>query len=222
MSGSSGMPVGYRLLAALVWVCHRLARWQVDAQGYQHVPASGGAVLTWNHTSHVDHVITALPLLQRTGRWVRILALRELWDRPVLGALLRLGHCVPVERASAVGRDAALRAAVDALRAGDLVMVAPEGTISESRELLEFHTGPVRMAQMAGVPIVPTASWGSHRLATTGRPPSLRRTWRLPIVVRVGVPLHVGPEDDPAAATELLRERTQQLLDEARAAHPGT
>lgn len=209
--------LGYRVVAALVLLGERLLRWRIDAEGLEHVP-DGGAVMTWNHTGHLDVVVTAVPLHRWTGRWPRFLALRDLWDRPVLGNVLRLVDCIPVERSSAAGGEA-LTHAVDALEDGDLVMVAPEGTISRSFELLPFHTGAARMAQQAGVPLVPTASWGSHRVATTGRSISWRSIWRLPVTVRVGDPIHVGPDDDPAAATDVLRRRTQELLDEARAAH---
>lgn len=221
MSGArTDAPLGYRFVAALVRLCYRLARWRVDARGYEHLPERGGAVLTWNHTSHVDFALTVVPMLGRTGRWVRFLALRELWDSPLLGWVPRLARCVPVERGSSNGRLEAFRHAVDALGGGDLVMVAPEGTISESFELLPFRAGAVRMAQAAGVPVIPTASWGTHRFVTTGHPASLRRAWRLPVVVRMGEPLHVAPDEDPRAASERLQQATQELLDEARAAYP--
>lgn len=213
----SGAPLGYRVIAALVLLCHRICGWRIDAEGLEHVP-DGGAVMTWNHTGHLDVVATAVPVHRWTGRWPRFLALRDLWDRPVLGRVLRLVDCIPVERASDAG--GAFRHAVDALEDGHLVMVAPEGTISRSFDLLPFRTGAARMAQRGGAPLVPTASWGSHRVVTTGRGISWRRAWRLPVTVRVGEPIHVGPDDDPTAVTDLLRHRTQDLLDEARAAHP--
>lgn len=218
---STPPPAGYRVLAGLIGVAQRLAGWRVDAHGLGHVPRTGGAVVTWNHVGHVDMVATALPLLRRTGRWVRFLALRDLWDRGLLGLPLRLAQCIPVERGSEAGRQAAFDDAVDALRAGDLVMAAPEGRISTSGELLPFLDGPARMAQEAGVPLVPTASWGTQRFSTTGRSPSLRAAWRLPVTVRVGAPLPVGPDDDPTVVTEELRRRTAELLTAARADHPG-
>lgn len=220
MSDPSRPPFGYRLIAALVRAGFRLARWRIDVEGFEHVPRSGGVVLTWNHTGHMDFAVTALPLLDRTGRWARLLALRELWQSPLLGWAPRIGHAVPVERSSAAGRVDALDAAVDALQDGHLVMVAPEGTISTTFDLQPFRTGAVRMARDAQVPVVPTASWGSHRFATTGHPPSLLRGWRLPVVVRVGEPLLVAPGEDLEAATERLRRRTSALLEEARSAYP--
>ena len=212
-------PFGYRFVATLVVAATRLLRWRIDARGLDHLP-SDGVVVTWNHTSHVDFAVTAVPIHLQRGRMVRFLALRSLWARPVLGWLFRRVRCIPVERGSDDGRAAAFATAVGALRAGDLVMVAPEGTISTSGDLLPFRTGAVRMAQAAGVPVVPSASWGSHRFSTTGRPASLRRAWRLPVTVRFGEPLDVGPDDDPVAATAVLRARTRALLDEARAAAP--
>lgn len=212
-------PLGYRFTARVVWLAYRALGWRLDVAGVEHVPDTGGAVLTWNHTSHVDFAVTAVPLLHRTGRWVRLLALRQLWRSRTLGWIPRLAQCVPVDRETAAGRLGALRDAVAALRAGDLVMVAPEGTISESFEPLPMRAGVVRMAQAADVPIVPTVSWGSHRFVTTGRPASLRRGWRLPVVVRVGAPIRVAPDDDPTVVLEQLERVVARMLAEARAAY---
>lgn len=213
-------PVGYRVVVAVVRALLWAARWRVDARGMHHLPASGGAVVTWNHTSHVDFVVTALALYVHTGRWVRFLAMQELWEGPLLRWLPRLVDCIPVDRSTEQGREAALERAVAALADGDLVMVAPEGTISTTAQLLPFHAGAARMAQAAGTPIVPTASWGTHRFSTTGRSPSLRRSWRLPVTVRVGPPLEPEADGDPAVVTQQLRSATRALLDDARAAHP--
>lgn len=213
-------PLGYRFIANGIHVLGRLAGWRVDASGLEHVPATGGAVLTWNHTSHIDFGITVVPLLHRRRRWVRFLALRQLWDSRWLGWVPRFARCVPVDRGSADGRVGAFRDAVAALEQGDLVMVAPEGTISESFDPLPFRAGAVRMAQEAGVPIVPTVSWGTHRFVTTGHGASLRRAWRLPVVIRYGAPLAVAADEDVASATARLEAATASLLAEARAAYP--
>ena len=217
---ASSVPLGYRLLGVLMRLLVRLLRWRLDVRGVEHVPRSGGAVVTWNHTSHVDFAVTALPLLDDAGRWVRLVALRELWSSRTLGWVPRLARCIPVDRERRAGRDHALRDAIAAGRAGDLVMVAPEGTISESFELLPFRTGAVRIAQAAGVPVLPTVSWGSHRFVTTGHPVSFRRGWRLPVVVRVGPPVDVAPDEDPVAATRRLERIVAAMLAEARDAYP--
>lgn len=206
----------FRFLASIVIAFVALFRWRIRGRGVEHVPRDGGAVLTWNHNSHVDFVVTAYVVYRGLGRPVRFLAMGELWDSRWLGWIPRLADAVPVHRASASGRAGALQAAVNALRNGHLVMVAPEGGISASQELLPFRTGAARMAQLAGVPIVPTANWGSQRFSTTGRGPSLRRSSGIPVEVRFGRPLHVAPGDDVGEVTEELRQRTLDLLEDAR------
>lgn len=206
----------FRFLARIVIAFVALLRWRIRGRGVEHVPREGGAVLTWNHHSHVDFLVTAYVVYRQLDRPVRFLALRELWESRWLGWAPRLVDAVPVHRGSASGGAGALQAAVASLRVGHLVMVAPEGRISPSAELEPFRTGAARMAQLAGVPIVPTASWGSQRFSTTGRPPRLRRVFRLPVEVRFGTPIEVGPDADVHEVTDELRRRTADLLADAR------
>lgn len=210
----------FRLVAALVIACFRLMRWRFVVRGLEHVPRSGGAVIAWNHTSHVDFLTVAYAVLRETGRPVRFLAMRELWDHPVLGWVPRFAEAVPVDRGSTRGRADALRDAIAALEEGHLVMVAPEGTISHAFDLLPFRTGAARMAQLAGVPLVPAVSWGSHRLVTTGHPMRLRRAYRIPVTVDVGPPLPAAPDERPAAITERLHRTMGGMVEHAQETYP--
>lgn len=99
-----------------------------------------------------------------------------------------------------------------------MVLVLPEETISQSFDLLQFKSGAVRMARSAGVPLIPAVSWGSHRFFTTGHRPRWR--WRLPVTVRFGAPLVVGPDDDVEVITKELRTRMQTMLGEAIESYP--
>ncbi len=85
--------------------------------------------------------------------------------------------CIPVDRSAGAG---AYAEAVRRLRAGQLVGVFPEATISRSFELKEFKTGAVRMALEAAVPIVPLIIWGSQRMWTKDHPKNLGRK-RIPM-----------------------------------------
>lgn len=210
----------FRFLASIVIAFVALFRWRIRARGAEHVPREGGAVLTWNHNSHVDFVVTAYVVYRRLGRPVRFLAMGELWDSRWLGWVPRLADAVPVHRGSTSGGAGALQAAVNALRNGHLVMVAPEAGISTSLEVGPFRSGAVRMAQIAGVPVVPTASWGSHRFSTTGRGLRDGKLVGLPVSVRFGAPFEVGPDDDVRVLTDELRDRTREMLDELQATYP--
>jgi len=186
-----------------------LQRWRLDVEGLEHVPRSGGAVMMLNHSSFVDFFTAARRPFLELGRPVRMLAKASLFRSPVLGPVMRAAGHIPVERGS--GRDA-LRAAVEALRRGEFVGILPEQTISPSLELLPFKSGAVRMAQEAGVPVVPAVSWGSHRFWTTGDGPHL--TWRLPVHVRYAEA--VIPEGDADAVTQRLRSQMAGMLEDVQ------
>ena len=205
----------YRLAAWFAIGVMRIQQWRFEVAGLEHVPKRGGAVIAANHTSFWDFFAVLRFPYVRLGRPSRILAKESLFRVPLFGRVMTSTGCIPVDRGN--GGDA-LTHAVTNLHSGELVLVLPEETVSRSFELLPFKTGPVRMAQKAGVPVVPAVSWGSHRFFTTGRGP--RWSWRLPVLVRFGEPLLVGPDDSIEVATKELRARMRAMLDEVMAAYP--
>lgn len=218
-TGAPGPSVGFRIVSRAMDAMARLLRWRWMTEGIDNIPASGGAVITWNHHSELDFMATACEVYIRTGRPARILATAKLWESAPLRWMLRLVDAIPVERSSSDGRPDALQTAVDALRGGHLVLVAPEGRISPSLELLPFKTGAVRMAQRADVPLVPSAAWGTHRVWTVGHR-DLRALFRLPVSCTFGAPVVVDPDDDAREATDELRYTTARLLDEVQRSYP--
>lgn len=206
------------MIAVIAIALIRLARWRIDVQGLEQVPRSGGAVLAFNHHSYADFVMLAWGPVRVLERPIRFLAKREIWEKPLTRWVVRAAGAVPVDRGSASARSGAFDAAARALRAGELVAVAPEQTISGSLELLPFRTGAVRMAQLAEVPVVPVVGWGSHRFATKGRPMRLIR--KLPVTVRFGAPQRIDPRQDPVVATEQLRDRMREMLHEVQRTYP--
>ncbi len=210
----------FHVVAWLVIALVRLARWRIHTEGLEHVPRHGGAVIAWNHHSHVDFVMTVYDIYRQLGRPVRFLAMRELWHSKLFGWVPRFADAIPVSRTARGDRDRALADAVAALEAGHLVMVAPEGGISTSFELGTFRTGAARMAQLAEVPLVPSVSWGSHRLTTTGRPFSIRRALRIPVEIAFGPAVAVEPGADPAAITAALHARMTGMLHDVQRRYP--
>jgi 1-acyl-sn-glycerol-3-phosphate acyltransferase len=210
-----GASLVYRFAARVAFLLMGVQRWRVDARGMERIPRSGGAVIAANHTSYWDFFLVGRAPYLAWGRPVRILAKEVLFRVPVFGAVMQRAEHIPVHRGSGM---AALSSAVEALRRGELVLVLPEQTISQSFELLPFKSGAARMAAEAGVPLIPAVSWGSHRFHTKGRRP--RPRWRLPVTVRYGEPLHPGPHDDPVEVTEELRRRVELMLEEAQRDYP--
>lgn len=183
-------------------------------RGEDFVPRTGGAVMAINHVGYLDFTYAGLAA-GRSRRLVRFMAKSEVFDHRVSGPLMRGMHHIPVDRSAGAS---SYRSAVTALRAGEIVGVFPEATVSRSFELMEFKSGAVRMAQDAGVPLLPTVIWGSQRVWTKGRPRRLGRT-RTPVHVYVGEPLPAPAGADPDVLTTELRARMQALLIDAQQAY---
>lgn len=182
--------------------------------GEDNVPRTGGAVMTVNHTGYFDFAYAGLAA-QKSGRLVRFMAKDGVFSHPVSGPLMRGMRHIPVDRTAG---SSSYAAAVDALRAGEIVGVFPEATISRSFELKEFKTGAARMAAEADVPILPVVIWGSQRVWTKGHPKRLGRTG-VPIIIAVGEPMPVGRDADAEAVTAQYKAVMADLLQVARAAY---
>ncbi|HXH81011.1 lysophospholipid acyltransferase family protein [Nocardioides sp.] len=191
----------------------RLLGQRFQLTGTEHVPESGGVLLAYNHISYVDFVYGGLAA-NPSGRLVRFMAKRELFDHPLAGPLMRSLHHIEVDRASG---EQSLSAALDHLKAGEAVGIFPEATISRSMELKDFKTGTVRIAAAAGVPVVPVIMWGTQRMMTKDHDRDFSRGKTISIAV--GAPLH-PTGNNPVAETAELHARMSEMLDEAIAAYP--
>jgi len=187
---------------------------RIRIDGAHHVPRTGGVLLAVNHIGYVDFVYGGLAA-NPSGRKVRFMAKRELFDHTWVGPVMRSLHHVPVDREAG---EASLRHACDLLKAGEAVGIFPEATISRSFELKEFKTGAVRIAAEAGVPLVPVVLWGTQRMMTKDHPKNFSRGTS--ISLSVGEPMHPTGEDT-AAETAALRATMSRMLDEAVAAYPA-
>jgi 1-acyl-sn-glycerol-3-phosphate acyltransferase len=191
----------------------RALRLDLDVTGQELVPATGGGVVVMNHISYLDFALAGVPFWYSHRRLVRFMAKKEVFDHPVSGPLMRGMKHIPVDRSAGAG---AYRAAVDALRRGELIGVFPEATISRSWCLKEFKNGAVRMAQEADVPVIPVVVWGSHRVLTKGRPRNLRAARGTEVSITVGEPIRIAADADTTVATKELAETMAAILDDAQ------
>ena len=184
--------------------------------GAENIPRSGGAVMMLNHLSFFDFAYAGLAALP-AKRLVRFMAKESVFRHPVGGPLMRGMHHIPVDREAGA---ASFRAAVNALKEGEIVGVFPEATISRSFELKEFKSGAVRMAKAAGVPIVPTVLWGSQRVWTKGEKPRFGRS-NIPISITVGEPVHLVKGEDLEEVNQRVRAQMTTLLHQAQESYPA-
>src|SRR5271169_7003042 len=198
-------------MARLIWKAQGLT---FNVSGVEQLPTSGGAVIAINHTSYFDFTFAGLPAYkQHRGRKVRFMAKKEVFDSKLTGPIMRSLRHISVDRSSGAE---SFEAACQALKAGELVGVYPEATISRSFEIKEFKSGAARMAIAADVPIVPHIVWGAQRIWTKDHPKKLARP-KVPITIAVGEP--ILPTLPALELTALLHSRMQHLLERVQDAY---
>lgn len=172
----------YRLFLPLVDLLVRVL-FRVEVHGAANLPRHGPVLLAANHVSYLDPCVLA-SVAHRAGRRIRFLALSELFSKPGLGWLLRAGRMIPVHRGR--GAEQMLRDARAALRAGEAVLIYPEGTIPARGVTVEAQRGAGLLALATSAPVVPVGSWGLERRRSR-MPPVRRRA-----VVVFGDPLDLS------------------------------
>ncbi len=175
--------------------------------GDEHIPTSGGAVLASNHISYLDFALIGTPASPKK-RYIRFMAKKEIFDNKLAGPLMRGMKHISVDREKG---STSLVAAMRALRSGELIGIFPEATISLSWEVKELKSGAVRLAQGAGVPIIPVALWGSQRILTKGHKPNLKRK-KIPVYIAYGDPYLVPKDADIVEEEARLHEKISDLL----------
>lgn len=186
-------------------------------RGLQNLPDTGGAVLAITHFGYLDFALTEWMTWHRNRRRIRFMAKKGAFDQPVVGTLLRGMRHISVDMTD--GAEAYAQA-VAALRSGELLGVFPEGGVNASFTVRELKSGAVRMAAEAGVPIIPIAVWGGHRLMTKNHKPAFRELFGVPVAFSVGKPITVPADVDPHRVTEELHSTLQQLVDELQRDYP--
>ena len=201
----------YRFSGWLLPILLRLLG-RLEVEHADRVPREGPLVIVANHLNIIDPILVCAV----TPRRLRPMAKRELFETPLVGWLCWLYGAFPVRRFSAdLG---ALRAGRNHLRAGEAVLVHPEGTRSRTYELQPALPGSAMMALLGGAPVVPVAITGTE--AVTGPRSVLRALLgrRTSIRVVFGEPFQLADGEASAdraeAATDLMMRHIAALLPE--------
>ena len=145
-------------VAAVVWIC-RAAGLRTRVEGLDNIP-SRTCLFAANHTSNAD----APAIVGSIPRRIAILAKKSLFAIPIVGTAFRLAQFVPVDRAHPERAAASIDVAAEKMKAGMSFLIYPEGTRSPDGRLLPFRRGAFVLAIRAGVPVVPVACSGAHRV----------------------------------------------------------
>lgn len=176
----------------------------------QNVPRTGGVLFCPNHISDADPPAVAIAI----PRPAYFMAKQELFDIPVLGPLLRHVRAFPIKRDSA--DRSALRRAEELLKAGEAVVIFPEGGGNEHGTLQPLHPGALLVALRTRVPVVPVAIANTNRVWVYGA--KFPRRAGVPVSVTFGEPLDLsdlyGKKGAAEEATRRLTARLAQMLNQ--------
>jgi len=211
----------YWLAKAIVLPCMSWFRWNIE--GLENIPKDGGVILAFNHIAFLDPFAAAYAV-HLADRRPRFLAKGELFDDKRVAWILKGAGQIPVRRGTAEA-PMALDHAVTALNEGEVVVIFPEGTITDDPDLypMEPKTGLARLALSARVPVIPCALWGTSNVWPKG---FAKRWWppKQDILVRVGHPMQVdgdpGSSDDWARVGRQVMEEVARLVASLRPAVP--
>lgn len=194
--------------------------------GAEKIPATGGVILALNHVSHIDP-LTAAHITWDYGRLSRYLAKASLFNVPLVGAVMRGAGQIPVERAAA-GTDA-LKNAIEAVKAGKLIVVYVEGSITKDPEgwPMVGKSGAARIALATGAPVIPVGQWGAQYLLN-GYDKKFSPFPRKRIQMKVGDPVDLADlehgarpgHEAVAAATDRIMKTIVDLVADIRGEEP--
>jgi len=182
-----------------------------DWRGGEKIPKSGAAIVVCNHISYLDP-LSFTHFLYNNGRAPRYLGKKSIFDFPVIGSIVTKAGQIPVDRESA-NAAMALDHAVAALRAGHMIGIYPEGTLTRDPDLwpMTGKTGAARLALLTEAPVIPCASWGPEKVIPRyGK--RIKLFPRTKISINVGEPVDLSPWRGMAHDNGALEEASEAIM----------
>jgi 1-acyl-sn-glycerol-3-phosphate acyltransferase len=183
--------------------------WNVTVEGLENLPQDGPAIVCPNHISFFDSVFTMVYV----GRTICFVGKAEYMESRKTKYLFPALGMIPIDRSGGKKSEAALLAAEQVLKRGELFGIYPEGTRSRDGALYKGHTGAARLAMKVGCPIIPVGIVGTREI----QPPNkVLPKPGLSCVVKFGRPIDVHRYTDRGGDHMVLREITDELMYEIR------
>jgi putative phosphoserine phosphatase/1-acylglycerol-3-phosphate O-acyltransferase len=181
-------------------------------------------ILVFNHRCYFDGVPVGL-VSARAGRTARFLGTQGGCDAPVIGRRVKAFGGIRVVRAS--GSDEPLEAAAEVLRAGELICMAPQGTIPRGPAFfepeLQGRWGAARLAAETRAPVIPIGLWGTENVwPRNARLPMVNPTEPPLVSVAVGPAVSLGYEDPDEDTRRIMTALSGLLPAAARRRHTPT
>jgi 1-acyl-sn-glycerol-3-phosphate acyltransferase len=184
------------------------AAYQIRVIGKQNIPITGAYLIAHNHVSIVDPavIISFWPVS------IQAIGAVELWNRPGQNLLVQLYGTLPVNRGE-MDRQF-IEGAVNALRSGLPLLIAPEGTRSHVPGMRRANPGIAYLVDRAQTPVLPVGVIGNTddnlKLAAKGKRPALE--------IRIGPLFHLPSLEGQGTARREARQQNADLVLERVAA----
>lgn len=195
-----------------------------DIAGVENIPAEGPCIVVFNHRSYFDSAAVNFTLA-KANRPARFLGKKEVFDAPVIGAINTAMGGIRVDRGT--GSDEPLERAIEAIKAGEMVTIAPQGTIPRGPAFFEPELvgrwGAAKLAHATKAPVIPLGLWGTELVwPRNQRLPTLNPTDPPEITVRVGPPVDLKYRSVDADTKRIMQALMDLLPPESRVRHEPT
>ncbi|KQX97776.1 glycerol acyltransferase [Rhodanobacter sp. Root480] len=196
------------LMRFITWVLVNTL-YRVRADGLQHIPEDGPVLLVCNHVSYMDPLL----LMANLRRPVRFVMYYKIFKIPLMSFVFRTAKAIPIAgyKEDAAVLQQAYDAIDDALAAGEVVCIFPEGGLTGDGQIAPFRPGVEKILARRPVTVVPLALRGLWGSVWSRRDSRLHRA-RLPRRFRARVELVAGAPLEPIeASAEALEARVNEL-----------
>lgn len=182
----------FRIVRFLI-KCFMHIYFRLTIHNKENFPKEGGAIIALNHRSYWDVPLCASIF----PRQLFFMAKHDLFEKPVLGKIIKWAGAFPVNRGTAdIG---AIKTAMSVLKRGDCMAIFPEGRRVKEGEPHEVKSGVAMIAEKTKVPVTPIAIKGKYGF--------LRK-----IDVYIGEPIYVKSEDGSKLSHDEIKEYSRQIM----------
>lgn len=209
MIGKFNMDVKNRSSLAIVnWAFRcviRIAGVKVIALGEENLPEDSAVLYVGNHRSFFDIVLTYVRVPRPTG----YVAKKEMEKIPLLSVWMKNLHCLFLDRDNIKEGMKTILTAIEKAKSGISICIFPEGTRNKTSDtFLPFHEGSFKIAEKAGVPIIPMTIVNSGAVFEDQFPKIKKRT----VVIEYGAPVYIN--ELPKEEKKFVGSKVKSIIEE--------
>ncbi len=175
-------------LAIVQWafrVVQFIAGTKVIVKGEENIPKDTAVLYVGNHRSYFDIILTYIRVPRPTG----YISKKEVNYIPLLGIWMKHLHCLFLDRKDIKQGLKVILEAIEKAKSGISICIFPEGTRNKTEEpLLPFHEGSFKVAEKAGVPIIPMTLVNTAAIMENQSPRIRKST----VIIEYGKPIYVN------------------------------